>query len=98
MTLLSQGIAHVSFLGGGLFLPARNAYDRQTLAEHVAARARANGTVQVVLNDERWLVCSIRGRSDGDCSGCNRALEVVCHAAGDPEIAYFRLALFSGVQ
>jgi len=96
MTLLSHGIAHVSFAGGGLFLPVRSAYDRQTLAEHIAARARAKGDVQVLLNDKRWLVCLIRTRPDADCSGCRKALDVACYATGDPDPAYCVKCAFGG--
>ncbi len=88
MTLLSRGIAHVSFAGEGLFLPVRSAYDRQLLAEHVAARVRTKGEAQVLLNDERWLVGLMRGRQGGDCSGCNKALDIACYAARNPDPAY----------
>ena len=37
---LGQGIAHVSFAGGGFFVPARSSYDRQLLADHALARVR----------------------------------------------------------
>jgi hypothetical protein len=96
MTHLPQGIAHVSFGGGGLFVPARNRYDRQTLAEHVAARVRAKGEVQVLLNNERWLVCLLRGRLNGGCSGCSHVLEVACYAGVDPETAYCVKCAFAG--
>lgn len=88
MTLPSEGIAHVSFAGDGLFLPARNTRDRQTLSANVAAHARAMGQVQVLLNGDRWLVYAIRRPWDGDCAGCRQAVDVVCSLTGDTQRAY----------
>jgi hypothetical protein len=69
---LLKGIVHVSFPGGGMFLPARTPYDRQTLVEHVKDRARTKGQVQVLADDRRWLV------------RFHDAVEAVCTACGHP--------------
>lgn len=53
MQALSKGIVHISFAGGGLFLPARSPYDRQMLVEHVTDRVRCKGHLQVLTDDER---------------------------------------------
>lgn len=45
MMELAKGIAHVSFAGGGILVPARDPDDRQTLVEHVADHIRAKGQV-----------------------------------------------------
>ena len=38
-----KGIAHVSFQGGGLIVPAQTPYERQLLFEHVEASAKQHG-------------------------------------------------------
>jgi hypothetical protein len=53
---ITKGIAHVSFPGGSMVLPARNPYDRQMLLEYVVNRAHARERVQVLVDDLRWMV------------------------------------------
>ncbi len=77
---MSNGVAHVSFRGGGTFLPARNPYDRQLLVEHVLSRVRAKGRVQVLVNDERWMVHLHRGPSAG-CLSCGYFGDSACYSA-----------------
>jgi hypothetical protein len=36
--VITKGIAHVSFPGGSMVLPARTPYDRQMLLEHIVDR------------------------------------------------------------
>jgi hypothetical protein len=76
---MTKGIAHVSFPGGGMFVPARNPYDRQLLAEHVLSRARAKGQVQVLLDDQRWMVYHSPGRRNICCSRCGVAVDSACY-------------------
>ena len=75
---MTRGIAHVSFVGGGIFLPARSPYDRQVLTEHVLSRVRAKGKVQVLIDDQRWMV---QRPSSGlaDCSHCGCAVNSACY-------------------
>jgi len=73
-----RGIAHISFVGGGVFVPARNPYDRQLLVEHVAERTRAKGKVQVTVDDRCWSVSLNRPAMTVWCSGCGRSLEAAC--------------------
>jgi len=75
---LAPGIAHVSFPGGGTFLPARTPYDLQVLAEHVADGVRTNGQAQVLIKNQRWtarvgLIPPLPG-----CAGCGNSLSVAC--------------------
>ncbi len=79
------GIAHVSFPGGGIFLPARNPYDRQMLTEHIADRVRTKGQVQVLLGDQRWIVHRRRGPLSVCCAGCGESVDAACYstASGD---------------
>ena len=85
MTGVAQGIAHVSFSGGGIFVPARTPYDRQMLIEHVVDRVRAKGQVQVLVDSQRWLVHLLRERSATKCWSCGIAPDSVCYptAASD---------------
>jgi hypothetical protein len=85
MTALAKGIAHVSFPGGGIFLPARTPYDREALVEYIAHTVHANGRVQVLVDDQRWLVRGTRNRAAGNCAGCSRALSTACNSATDAD-------------
>ncbi len=76
---MTKGIAHVSFSGGGMFVPARNPYDRQLLAEHVLSRVRAKGQVQVLLDNQRWMVDRSPGRRSICCSRCGIAVDSACY-------------------
>jgi hypothetical protein len=65
---MTNGIAHVSFRGGSLFLPARTPYDRQILVEYVTDGVRTAAPLQVLLNDRRWMVW--RSESLMSCIRC----------------------------
>lgn len=81
-----RGVAHISFTGGGVFLPARNPYDRQVLVEHVADQVRSKGEVQVALDDRCWSVCMTDVGTS--CSSCGRPLDSVCYSATNGQTAY----------
>ncbi len=78
---MSKGIAHVSFPGGGFFLPARSTQDRQMLVQQVTDRLRTSGHVQVLVDDRRWLVRCEPGWSC--CRRCGGALPLACYSAAD---------------
>jgi hypothetical protein len=81
-----RGVAHISFAGGGVFLPARNPYDREILVEHVADRVRSKGELQVALDDHCWSVCmSDVGAS---CASCGAALDSACYSVANGLAAY----------
>ena len=75
---LAQGIAHVSFAGGGFFVPARSPYDRQLLADRVLDRVRVKGKVQVLVDAQRWLVQLLRDSNMAGCRRCGSAMDSVC--------------------
>lgn len=85
---LAKGIAHVSFAGGGVFVPARSPYDRQILVEHVADRVRAQGHVQVLVDDQRWLVRLSRGPSVDCCCSCGYSLDAACYSTAGGAAVY----------
>ena len=88
MTGIANGIAHVSFPGGGTFVPARTPYDRQILIEHVVDRVRTKGHVQVLVDDQRWLVRLLRDPSTARCGSCAKGLNAVCYATAPDEMVY----------
>ncbi|HVM95845.1 MAG TPA: hypothetical protein VMT89_05620 [Candidatus Acidoferrales bacterium] len=77
---LSPGVAHVSYKGGGLCLPARSPYDRQLLAEQVVYCTRTKGLVQVLINDDRWLVHPPTAGPSNGCFECGQRLDTAWHA------------------
>ncbi len=85
---MGTGIAHVSFRGGGIFLPARSPYDRQTLIEYVTDLVGAKRDVQVLLQDRRWIVHPHRGQPPAYCAGCGTSTHCTCQPAADLEATY----------
>jgi len=78
---LARGIAHVSFPGGGIFLPARDLYDRETLIEHVNQRVRAKGRVQVLIDSHRWMVQPNSSLAN-PCADCGQTADACCYSSG----------------
>lgn len=83
-----RGIAHISFAGGGVFLPARNPYDREVLVEHVADRVRSKGEVLVTLDDRYWSVCKSDGALGACCFACGYSLGSALYSATNEQTAY----------
>ncbi len=79
----AKGIAHVSFPGGGVFLPARSASDRHRLITYVDRHLRASSRVQVLIGAQRWVAYSVAGVR---CDRCDGAVEraLLCAAQGAP--------------
>lgn len=88
MNAMAKGVAHISFAGGGIFLPARNPYDRQLLVEHVGARVQSSGPVQVLLEDQVWMVHCNRGSGAARCTRCGMAAATACYSRGGEENCY----------
>ena len=83
MIALAKGIAHVSFPGGGMFLPARTPYDRETLTDYISHTVHMAGRVQVLVDDQRWLVRGRKNQALGRCTGCDHLLDAACNVAED---------------
>jgi hypothetical protein len=96
MMELARGIAHVSFVGGGVFLPARDPYDRQILIEEVRQRVRAKGRVQVLVDNHRWLVQPGPTNRTATCAGCSEALGAACYSGMSTDTAYCALCALGG--
>ena len=78
MVTLPKGVAHVSYRGGGCFLPVQTPYGRELLVEYVADLVRVKGIVQVLIDDVRWLVQTCAGRPAASCTHCTETLKVRC--------------------
>jgi hypothetical protein len=88
MNAIAEGIAHISFAGGGMFLPARNPCDRQKLAEHVGERARTKGQVQVLMGDQRWMVRRPCAAAPVRCTLCGMGSTTACYSRAGEDICY----------
>ncbi len=77
-----NSVAHLSFAGGGLLLPARDPYERELLVEHVLARARQNGTVRVAFHGRAWSVQLTPDTFTDSCARCGRVLQATWYATG----------------
>jgi hypothetical protein len=71
-------VAHISFRGGGVFLPDHGAGDRHIIVEYVERLVSSKQRVQVLLDDQRWLVQSSEHVS---CSVCALATKTACREA-----------------
>lgn len=69
-----KGVAHVSFEGGGLIVPAHTPYQRELLFEHVEASTKRRGDVQLRLNGRHWTISSSATPLEV-CTGCPRSLD-----------------------
>ena len=84
-------VAHVSYLGGGIFLPDHGPGNRHTIIEYVTRLIRSKKKVQILLDNERWLVQSGRHVC---CAGCQLATDTSCReATNEAEIYCLRCAL-----
>jgi hypothetical protein len=54
-------IAHLSFRGGGLILPAHTPYDRELLVECVEASTKRYGDILLEVNGRRWAISMSNG-------------------------------------
>jgi len=71
-----KGIAQLVYPGGGIVLPARSAYERQVLVEHVAHRARRSTVVRLDLDGRRWSITADASVERPECGKCLRRVSV----------------------
>jgi hypothetical protein len=67
-------VAHISFEGGGLIVPAHTPYDRQLLFEHLEVSTRQHGAVRLAFNHRLWTISATTGQH-GVCTACRRSLD-----------------------
>ena len=78
--------AHLTFVGGGLLLPARTPYERQLLQEHVLDRARHKDQLRVRVDRKDWTVERPTAEHPFVCGRCKRQLTVAAlHTPRQPE-------------
>lgn len=79
-------VVHVSFRGGGIFLPNEGPVDRQYVMEYVAHILQSKPQVQVLHSDQRWLV--ERCGWSCSCAHCGRGSTAVCRRPSNKTDAY----------
>ena len=93
-----KGIAHISFNGGGLFLPARNPYDREMLVEHVTDSVRSKGQLRVRVDNVFWSVLPSNGSPEAACEGCGGSLHSLSCSIADGQDYCAKCAFGSAAQ
>ena len=83
-----NSMAHISFAGGGLLVPARDPYERELLVEHVVDRARRMGAVRVVVHGRAWSVRLTPETFTACCGRCTRILQATWYATGSAGAPY----------
>ncbi len=83
-----EGIAHVSYDGGSLCMPARSPYDRELLAEMVLREALAHDTVQLLFDHDRWLVRRLEWPRRVRCRRCRQPTGCACYSGRRQEAAH----------
>ncbi len=78
-------VAHVSYMGGGIFLRDRGPGDRQTIIDYVARLTRSKARVQILLENQRWLV---HVDDHAQCARCNVLTSAACREANCDAEAY----------
>jgi hypothetical protein len=64
-------IAHISFHGGGLVLPAQTPYERELLMDHIEFAAKGKASIELDLDGRQWTVSS-NSRRQEVCTSCDR--------------------------
>ncbi len=64
-------VAHISFEGGGIVIPAHTPYERQLLNEHLEVSTKRYGRVQLEINRRHWTVSMNNGPGEA-CASCTR--------------------------
>lgn len=66
-----KNVAHISFKGGGLILPAQTPYDRELLIEHVEASTKRHGSIRLEVNRHYWTI-SVTDALRAVCAACSQ--------------------------
>ncbi len=93
-----SGVAHVSFSHGGVFLPAVSLEDRLAVAEYVARLLRSEDTVQILIDNNRWVAESERG-TPRSCVRCHTAIRTTYREASRRQASHcLQCALVHGAE
>jgi len=77
-----EGIVHLSFPGGGVFLPARSAEDRDRVRAAVQDQMRVVDRVQVLTGGQRWVVRRVPAARPVECHCCGTVTDSACFGDG----------------
>jgi hypothetical protein len=64
-------IAHLSFRGGGLILPAHTPYERELLVECVEATTKRHGHLRLDVDGRHWTIRTSNGLH-AVCGSCSQ--------------------------
>jgi hypothetical protein len=76
-----KGIARLSFHDGGLVLPVKTPYERETLFEYADQYAKRHGRVRLEI-DRRECIVRARGEQPETCVSCGQRVEGVTYTLG----------------
>jgi hypothetical protein len=79
-------VVHVSFVGGGIFLPNEGPADRQYLVDYVSHLLHSKPKVQILRSNQRWM--AERCGTYCCCAGCGRASKAVCREISNEADSY----------
>jgi len=79
-------VVHLSFVGGGIFLPNDGPADRQDLVDYVAHLLHSKPNVEILRADQRWM--AERTVDCYGCTRCGRASTTVCYETSNDAAAY----------
>ena len=82
MAQMVDGVVHVSFTGGGVFLPARTAEDRERIRATVRDQMRVVDRVQVLSGNDRWIVRRVPPTRPVECHACGVVTDSACFREG----------------
>ena len=74
-------IAHISFAGGGLIVPAQTPYECELLVEHIEASTRRHGYVRLDVNRRHWTI-SMNNGLGAVCASCSQWPEHLTYPSG----------------
>jgi hypothetical protein len=77
-----KSVAHISFEGGGLIVPAQTPYERELLFEHVEISAKRHGCVRLDVNRGHWRISLCNGDREA-CASCRRGLDSLIYRFED---------------
>ncbi len=78
-------VAHVSYIGGGIFLRDHGPGDRRTIIDYVARLMHSKAKVQILLESQRWLV---QAGEHVRCTRCDVVSNVGCREASSEHDAF----------
>ncbi len=68
-----KDVAHISFKGGGLIVPAQTPYERELLFENAEVYTKRHGSVRLKVNRRQWTISRPNGHREV-CASCSRWL------------------------